>query len=322
MSAQLSVGVDLGGTFIKASLVDEKGRVVVQHKAATHPERGVDAVTSTIVDLVRQLLATQGLAQKNLNGLGVGVPGTADGARGVVLYAPNLFWRDVPIGERLSEVFALPIFVAQDTRAAAWAEYLVGEARGALSLASVTLGTGIGCGLVFEGHIFNGGLNTAGEFGHQLVALDGEACNCGRRGCLEAHAGGLAIVREARRRIPCFAEKGKRSAEEITVDAVYRLAAVGDPEARKLTDEVVRHVGTGLVNLIDLTGVEWIFLSGGISNAPRELLFDPLVEFVREHSYPGASDRVHIARSSLGDQAPAIGAALLYRSSQTVAAQA
>jgi glucokinase len=168
--------------------------------------------------------------------------------------------------------------------------------------------------MVIDGRIFHGALNTAGEFGHQIVEIEGESCNCGRHGCLEAHAGGLAIVREAQQQIPHLRDLigGNR---EVTVADVYRLAEAGNAQARQLTDRVVRYIGVGLVNLINLNSVEMICLSGGISNAPADLLLDPLIAFVRSRAYEMAATGVRICRSTLGEDAPLIGAALLHRES-------
>jgi glucokinase len=313
MSAQkLNVGVDIGGTNIKFGIVDGKGRILRQRKVATNPRSGCETILAAIVREISALLSEAALRADDVSSIGLGVPGTADSVHGTVVYAPNLFWRDVPIVAAIEPVFGIPVSIAQDTRAAAWAEYLVGSGRGLRGVAAVTLGTGIGCGMVIEGRIFHGALNTAGEFGHQIVEIDGERCNCGRHGCLEAHAGGLAIVREAEKSIPRIHEL-LRGDGEITVAGVYRLAQSGNAQARRLTDSVLRYIGVGLVNLINLNSVEMICLSGGISNAPADLLLDPLVAFVRSRAYEMAAKQVRICRSKLGEDAPLIGAALLHR---------
>lgn len=313
IASGLSVGVDIGGTNIKFGIVDEAGRIVCQKKTATDPHRGSSAMISSIVQEIGEMLRERQIARHDLISIGLGVPGTADSAKGVVVYAPNLFWRNVEIASAIHAVFGLPVFIAQDTRAAAWAEYIVGAGQGMRGIAAVTLGTGIGCGMVIDGRIFNGALNTAGEFGHQIVELDGEPCNCGRRGCLEAHAGGLAIVREARKRIAGIGELLHKDLSSITVSDVYHLAQQGNPQAQELTACVVRYIGIGLVNLVNLNSLELICISGGISNAPAELLLDPLIAFVRNRAYEAVSEKVRICRSALGENAPLIGAALLHR---------
>lgn len=315
MAEQLrNIGVDIGGTNIKIGLLDEQANILDRRSVPTRAELGPEAVMVAVSETIQAVLHENSISCSALHSIGVGVPGTADAATGTVVYAPNIFWKDVAIGPALQSTFRVPVFVAQDTRASAWAEYLVGDARGIHSLASVTLGTGVGCGLVFDGAIFHGGMNTAGEFGHQIVVFEGECCNCGRRGCLEAHAGGLAIVRLAKQRISRLAEVLGKEGAGVTVDDVYRLSVQGHAEARRLTDEVAKYVGIGLVNLINLTSVEVICLSGGISGAPRSLLLDPVVAFVRANAYDTIARRVRVCRSALGEDAPLIGASLLHRS--------
>ncbi len=310
---ELNIGVDVGGTNIKVGLLNGRGSILAQKRVATQPHLGPDAVIRILAETIDAVLLQHGTSCNMLTSMGIGVPGTADAETGTVVYAPNIFWKDVGISRQIQSRFNVPVYVAQDTRAAAWAEYLVGEAQGMRSLASVTLGTGIGCGMVFDGKIFHGAMNTAGEFGHQIVEFEGQACNCGRRGCLEAHAGGLAIVRAGRKRIPQLQQLLQKDVMELTVDDVYRLSAQGHPQARKLTEDVVRYVGIGLVNLINLNSIEVVCLSGGISNAPAALLLDPLIAFVQAHAYDMIAKRVRVCRSLLGDDAPLIGASLLYR---------
>lgn len=311
--AAFNVGIDIGGTNIKFGIVDESGKILCRKKTPTDPQRGSDAVIASIIEDVNALLHEASLRREELYSIGLGVPGTAHAATGTVVYAPNLFWKNVVIAPAIEDAFHTPVSIAQDTRAAAWAEYLVGNARGAHGIAAVTLGTGIGCGMVLDGKIFHGALNTAGEFGHQIVEMDGAACNCGRCGCLEAHAGGLAIVREAKKRIPSIATLLGKSADCIGVDDVFVLAQNGNLQAGALIDSVVRYIGVGLVNLINLTSVEMICLSGGISNAPESLLLFPLVSFVRARAYQAVAYEVKVCRSALGEDAPLIGAALLHR---------
>lgn len=319
---RFSVGVDIGGTNIKFGIVDEDGRILHQKKTETNPQRGSDAIVASITEGIEGLLRTASLKPSDVASIGLGVPGTADQATGMVVYAPNLFWRNVAVVAAIEPVFQVPVFIAQDTRAAAWAEYRVGSAKGSRGVAAVTLGTGVGCGMVLDGRVFHGALNTAGEFGHQIVEIDGEACNCGRRGCLEAHAGGLAIVREAKKRIADLDALLGKDSSGVTVSDVFWLAQQGNAAARALTDSVVRYIGIGLVNLINLTGVEAICISGGISNAPTELLIDPLTAFVKSRAYESAAEKVKLCRSSLGEDAPLIGAALLYREAENRGAHA
>jgi len=317
MSHQLlNVGVDIGGTNIKFGIIDENGKILLQKKIKTEPDRGSDVIVRSIIQGIDTILEKASLRHVDIRSVGLGVPGTADSNNGAVVYAPNLSWENVEIAKPIQQAINVPVYIVQDTRAAAWAEYLIGAGKGLRGVASVTLGTGLGCGMVFDGRIFYGALNTAGEFGHQIVELDGKLCNCGRRGCLEAYAGGLAILRDTKQRIPEVYELLQKSPSKVGVHDVYQLAQEGNAQARQLTDNVVKYIGIGLVNLINISSVELISLSGGISNAPAELLLDPLRQFIQDRAYVTIADKVRVCRSALGEDAPLIGAALLYRESQ------
>jgi glucokinase len=312
-----SVGVDIGGTNTKLGIIDEDGKILLQSKMKTQAVRGSQAVIQSIIDGIAAILRKASLQPRDIRGIGLGVPGTADSNKGVVVFAPNMFWRDVEIVRFIRNAFDIPVYIAQDTRAAAWAEYLIGVGQGLHSIASVTLGTGIGCGMVLDGKIVHGALNSAGEIGHLIVEVDGNLCNCGRRGCLEAYAGGLAIVRDAKEKLGKIFALSNKETSEIDVCDVFQLAQHGNAEARRLTDRAVKYIGIGLVNLVNVSSVELISISGGISNAAPELLLDPLREFIRDRAYEVVSHKVKICKSALGEDAPLIGAALLYRESRT-----
>jgi glucokinase len=271
----------------------------------------------SIVNGIDALLMKSAYRIEDLKSIGFGVPGTVDPESGIVIFAPNLKWRDFELVKHVHQVFEVPICITQDTRAAAWAEFLIGAGRGFSSVASVTLGTGIGCGMVLNGSIFHGALNTAGEFGHMIVELNGKPCNCGRRGCLEAHAGGLAIVHDARRLIDGISLLVQKDMADIGVEDVFRLALEGHTQAREITDRVVNYLGMGLVNLINLTSIELVTISGGISNAPDDLLMNPLLKFVQARAYELVAAKVRVCKSSLGEDAPMIGAALLHRDTES-----
>jgi glucokinase len=309
-----SIGIDLGGTNIKFCISDERGAIRSQHRIRTPTESGCDGVVASIVENIPTLLARAGLSLPAINSIGIGVPGTVDARAGIIVFAPNIFAVNVPIVDAIQRRYDLPIYLAQDTHAAAWGEYKVGAGKGCASIASVTLGTGIGCGMVIDGEIYHGALNnTVGEIGHLIVDLEGSECNCGNRGCLETIAGGLAIVRAARDSISGLGDLIGKSADSVSVEDVFELSGRGHPAARRITEDVVKYVGIGLVSLVNIMGPELVSMSGGICNAPDELLFAPLVQFVRTRAYPTIAERLKICRSPLGGDAPLIGVALLHQ---------
>ena len=309
----LNIGVDLGGTQIKFGVTNRSGRVISRHTIRTAPETGPDGIISAIAASLQVVVKRAGATVSQINSLGVGIPGTTDSRNGTVVFAPNIFWRDVEFIKKMRSLYDGRLYIAQDSRAAAWGEYVVGAGKGLSSIASITLGTGVGCGKVIDGKIFNGALNTAGEFGHQIVELEGNLCNCGRTGCLEAHAGGLAIVSEAKARIVDLNDLLHKSQSDISAKDIFDLAQQGHGEARKLTARVVRYIGIGLVNLINLNSPELISISGGIANAPSELLLEALIAFVRSRAYPAISAKVRICKSPFAEDASLVGASLLHR---------
>ena len=294
------IGVDVGGTTINIAIVTSEGNIIAKKSLKTTDylhknERMILAIVSTI----KSLLADNLIKIDDIWSIGMGFPGTVDSNKGIVVFAPNIFFENVDVRSLMQSAFDCPIYLGQDSRAAAWGEFFIGQGRKVNNMASITIGTGIGCGLIINGLLYHGAYNTAGEFGHQMMDVNGPQCNCGRRGCLETYCGGLAIVKA-----------GERIMRGLSVKDIYDLASMGNKEALFITNQVVEKLGTGIVNLVNLLSLELVTISGGISNAPEELLLNPLRKFVREHAYSAIAEKVEINRSVLGDDAPLIGAAL------------
>ena len=300
---KINIGVDVGGTTIHAGVITDDGQIIKKITSKTIVGQGSEIIIDTIIDSINVLLGTMSLAADTIGSIGIGFPGTVESSKGIVVFAPNIFFENVDVRSKIAQSFNCPIYLGQDSRAAAWAEYCVGAGTNCNNLAAITIGTGIGCGLIIDGKIFHGGYNTAGEFGHQLISPNGYPCNCGKKGCLETFSGGLAILREGK--------KIDANLNIQNVKDVYNLALQGNPGALNIADMVVVNLGIGMVNLINLMSIEMITLSGGISNAPDSLLFDPLRKFVEEHAYSTVAKRIKIEHSPLGDDAGLIGAALL-----------
>ena len=300
---KLHIGVDVGGTTINLGVVANDGRIIDKITAKTIVDQGSEIIIDTIIKNIHVLMDKMNLTPDAISSIGIGFPGTVDSSKGTVVFAPNIFFQNVDVRTKIAHAFPCPIYLGQDSRAAAWGEYRVGAGVNCKNLAAITIGTGIGCGLIVNGKIFHGGNNTAGEFGHQLIAPDGYPCNCGKQGCLETFSGGLAILREGGKMDPLLNVQ--------TVKDVYDLAVAGNEEALKITGMVVQNLGIGMVNLINLMSLEMITVSGGISNAPDSLLLDPLRKFVEARAYAAVAKKVRIVHSQLGDSAALIGAALL-----------
>ncbi|MDL2264761.1 ROK family protein [Parabacteroides sp. OttesenSCG-928-G07] len=298
---KINIGVDVGGTTINVGAVTADGRIIDKITAHTQSGRGdSEMIIESIIYNIKALLKKLDLSNNDIASIGLGFPGTVESQKGIVVFAPNIFFRNVDVKSKIAYTFNCPIYLGQDSRAAAWGEYCVGAGKNYNNIAAITIGTGIGCGLIINGMIFHGGYNTAGEFGHQLLDPNGPQCNCGRKGCLETYCAGLAIT-----------QAGKALGDNLKVKDIYQLAESGNKAALKITEQVVHSLGIGMVNLINLISLEMIAISGGISNAPDHLLLNPLREFVQKHAYSAVAQKIEIVHSSLGDNAPLIGAALL-----------
>lgn len=314
----LSIGIDVGGTKIAGGLVDEGGDIVAtarRDSPATDPQ----AMLGEILELVRELSGEQA-GDREVVGLGVAAAGFVDRDRATVLFAPNISWRDEPLRAELEAHTDLPVVVENDANAAAWGEFRFGAAHDAPDLLLVTVGTGIGGGLVSpEGHLVRGGFGLAGEVGHQRFERDGRLCGCGNRGCWEPYASGHALIRDVRREAatapeakPLVARAGGRP-EDIDGRLVTTAAQAGDPFAVRMLATLGQYLGEGLANLAAVLDPGLIVLGGGVSEA-GDLLLEPTRTSYAAH-LSAASHRpvAEIRRAALGNRAGVIGAADLAR---------
>jgi glucokinase len=308
------MGVDLGGTKVEVARVHAPGTLIERLRRPTDVKDGVDAVEDEIVAAVRELEERAGSSPA---GIGVGVAGQIEQDSGIVRFAPNLEWHDVPLQSDLSRALRLPVVVANDVRAATWGEWLHGAGQGCDDLICLFIGTGIGGGIVSGGHMLSGCSNTAGELGHIPIDLHGPECHCGNRGCLEAHAGGWAIARRAREAIAGKPEAGARLLEmaggrpdDVTAQIVAEAAHQGDPLAQKLVDEVAEALIAGATGLVNAFNPCRLILGGGVMEGMPELL-DRIDGGVRQRALAAARDPLQVLPAQLHNDAGVVGAAAL-----------
>lgn len=308
------IGIDLGGTNIKGALVSEAGEVLREESCPTHAEQGAEVVCDGIAAVINALRAEQ--ADGALGGVGLGCPGTVDDASGCVLYANNLGWTNFDLRAAVRARTGLSLRLGNDANVAALAEALVGCAKGAESAVVVTLGTGVGGGVVLGGRMLTGYTGAASELGHMVIREGGEPCTCGRRGCFEAYASATALIRETKRTMAAYPESLMHAAakENGTVDGrtAFTAAQRGDAAAQAVVDRYVEDLACGLANIVNIFFPEVIALSGGVANQ-GEALLAPLRGRVRALSYGSryAVRHTRIERCTLGYRAGVIGAALL-----------
>jgi glucokinase len=305
--------VDLGGTKIQAAVVDAAGETVAAHRTETDVEGGPSKAVADIVRCVHACVPD--LA--SVGAVGIGVAGQVDSAAGIVRSAPNLGWRDFPLGERLEQVLEVPVVVENDVRAIAWGVWQHGAGRGVDDLLVVFVGTGVGGGIVSGGQLLTGDRGVAGELGHATLVAGGRLCTCGRRGCMEAYTGGWAIAARARDAIEADPEAGQgilnaAGKRDVTAVVVSQAAADGDPLATRLLDETARYLGSGIAGLVHALNPLRIVLGGGVIDG-NPYLVDIVDEVVREETIQVFSDRLEIRASELGPRAGVIGSASLAR---------
>jgi glucokinase len=312
--ASWAVGVDLGGTKVEVGGVDAKGHLLKRMRRATEVKSGPAAIETEILDAVSELEESMGSPPV---GVGVGVAGQIEADTGVVRFAPNLDWHDVPFQADLSDALGLPVVVTNDVRAAAWGEWLHGAGRGCDDLVCVFVGTGIGGGIVSGGQVLSGCSNTAGELGHITVALDGPPCHCGNRGCLEALASGWAIAQQAQEAVAAKPDDGlvllklaNGQQEAITAEVVAQAAKEGDVLARRLLDEAVQALIAGAISLVNAFNPCRLILGGGVIEGLPEWV-EQIDQGVRQRALEAARAPLQILPAALHGDAGVVGAAAL-----------
>jgi glucokinase len=309
-----TVGVDVGGTKIEVAGIDATGSVLMRRRLATRTGEGPAVIQSEIIETVLEL---QDEAGTRPIGLGIGVAGQIEPITGTVRFAPNLDWRDVPIGKVLGDALGLPVFVTNDVRAATWGEWLHGAGRGCDDIVCLFLGTGIGGGVVSGGRMLAGCSNTAGELGHITVDLDGPLCHCGNHGCMEAMAGGWAIARSAREAVEkdpgagaLLLRKAGGHAEGINARIVSQAAVEGDPMALGILESAARALAAGAVGLVNAFNPCRLILGGGVIQG-LPWLVDRVDREVHQRALTVAAAPLQVLPSKLGNDAGVIGAAIM-----------
>ena len=301
-------GVDIGGTNIKAALVSEEGSLKIFRSMPWSVGPASDAV-ATAVRLLEDVTASE--PGHEIISCGAASAGLVDTEAGIVRLSPNLpEWRDVQLGRMLEDALKLPTTLENDANAAAYAEYVLGAARGATNAIVLTLGTGIGGGLILGGRLYRGG-GFAGEVGHTVIERDGEPCPCGNTGCLERYANAEALVNWARQSLDAGASS-TLSGEALTAKEIGRAANAGDAVALAAVREVGRALGVGLANLALTLDPDVIVLGGGVAEA-GEPLFAAACDEMARRAYGSACSLPRLVRAELGETAGVVGAALLAR---------
>ena len=300
---------------------EDGSREIAMRAQPTYVEQGaesiVDRISQMVEDVISVTIAETGAQRSDFIGVGIGAPGSSDRERGVVTLAPNLGWHDFPLRDRVSERVKLPATLDNDANCATVGEWWCGAARGGRNVVGLTIGTGIGGGLIINGQLYHGSSDVAGEVGHSSIDSTGRRCKCGNYGCLEAYASGPAIAERAREALSADASSilstmvGGRL-ERITAQTVYDAAKRGDLVARDVVRDTARFLGTGISGLLNILNPDVVVIAGGVTQA-GEALFEPLRAEVKRRAFRPAFDACRIVPGSLPGSAGVVGAVATFK---------
>ena len=311
----IAIGIDIGGTSIKGAAVDSNGRVYEKFTMPFIKGEPGEITIRKLAEIVKEYIYAQSL-EKKIVGIGIGSPGTLDIKNGIVNYANNLGWNELRVADIMHEILPYPIRLTNDANAASLGEAKFGAGKAYETIIMLTLGTGVGGGIIINGKLFEGNEGKGGELGHTVIVADGEPCTCGRNGCLEAYASATALIRETKKAM----KLNKRSlmwkicpdADMVGGKVSFEAAKNGDEAAIKVIDNYVKYLGEGILNFCNIFRPNVIVLSGGVANA-GPFLFDKLNEYIKERNYGYKSTpEVKVVPAELGYDSGKIGAAALF----------
>ncbi|HPO16609.1 MAG TPA: ROK family glucokinase [Candidatus Hydrogenedentes bacterium] len=312
--SEVIIGVDLGGTNVKTAIVSRDKKVLAKDSRPTNAEGGPEAVMNVMEQSVRELTASQGINLKDVLAVGFGAPGPMNWQTGIVYSPPNLpGWTNVPLAKLMKKRLGVRCFVDNDANVACYGEYWLGAGQGTENMAVLTLGTGVGGGVVVFGKLLRGIDGTAAELGHLKVQRDGRMCGCGSRGCLEAYASVTGMVRTAKEGF----EQGKESSlktlcggnlDKITGRMIYEAAKEGDAFAQWVFNETATWLGLGIASIVNFLNPEKVVLCGGMI-AAGDMLFNPVRETMLANTFEVPGKRCQIVPAGLGEDSGVIGCA-------------
>lgn len=312
-----SLGIDIGGTNISAGVIDSSFNIISKSRIKTNASRPYEQVFDDIVLAGRQAVETAGLNLSDMEWVGIGCPGTCNSDTGYVEYANNMGWENVPLRIDAEKAFGVPVFFDNDANAAAFGEYAAGAAKGAKNAVVITIGTGLGAGIVIDGKIYSGSNFAGAEIGHMVICEDGPLCTCGRRGCFEVFSSATALNRITKE----FMEQNSESVlhdivrqdGKISARTAFKGQRMGDDTANRIIEYYIKYLACGIANTINIFQPDILCIGGGVSNEGDALL-NPLKKQVEKNIYSKNSKKnTEIVICRLGNEAGIIGAALLGR---------
>ena len=311
------IGIDLGGTNIAAGVVSEDGKILVKDSIPTGRERDVTDIIKDMANLALKITNDAGLTPADIKSVGIGCPGTVDSEKGVVVYANNLKMDKTPVSAEFKKIFDVPVYLENDANAAAYGEYVAsGEKVGCYVF--MTLGTGVGGGIILDGKIYRGFNCAGGEIGHTSIVMDGKPCTCGRRGCFEAYASVTALIEQTKEKMAqcpdSIMHKWVKEKGKVSGRTAFDCAKQGDKAAIQVRDTYIRYVAEGMSNIINIFQPEMFVIGGGISKE-GDVLLEPIKEYVNKNDYNRYMPKTRIEIAKLFGDAGIVGAALSHAES-------
>ena len=302
------IGIDVGGTNLKAGLVSEAGEILAVSRIPlefTTPE----AFAKTLAELAQQVMLEGKVERSQIASVGMGIPGAVEG--GSILFTANIPMKNIPLEQLFRQHLDLPVALANDADCAAAAEYLFGSGKGTRDFITVTLGTGVGGGLILGGKLHTG-KSCAGEVGHMVIQVDGAACGCGRMGCWESYASATGLIRMAKEAAAANPDSKLAALPELNGQTIFTAADQGDETALAVTGRYVKYLAAGITNLVNILQPEVLAIGGGVAAAPEHLLLKPVQQYVHDFCYGRhVGHYPRIVRAQMGNDAGIIGAALI-----------
>ena len=310
------LGIDLGGTNIVAGVVDENYKIIATAKRKTNCPRPADEILDDMAAISLEAIEKAGLKKEDIEAAGVGSPGAIDPINGIVCYANNLNFFDVPMAEMLKSRTDIDFFIENDANSAAYGEFVAGAGKGTNNFIMITLGTGVGGGVIINGKIYSGSNFAGAELGHTVISMDGEMCTCGRQGCWEAYASATALIRQSKQAMIKYPDSMMWQLCNNDINAVNGITAFdamrkGDKAGKVVVDKYIEYISVGIANNINIFQPEVICIGGGISKEGDNLI-EPLKNFVEGDNYARSiKKKAEIKTATLGNDAGIIGAAYL-----------
>ncbi len=314
------VGIDLGGTNIVAGVVDEEYNIISKASTKTNCPRPEKEIADDMAKMAIEAVKNAKLTMDQIEWIGVGTPGIANSKKGIIEYSNNLGFKNTPMVKYIQESIDKPVFIENDANAAAYGEFVAGAAKGARNAVCITLGTGVGGGIIVDGKIYSGSNFAGAEIGHTVIEVDGAQCSCGRKGCFEAYSSATGLIRMTKEAMDEHPDSiMNKSADErgkVTARTSFDCMRMGDKYAKAVVDKYIKYLAAGITNTINIFQPDILCIGGGVCNEGDPLLL-PMKELVAKEVYTRNSEKnTEIVIAKLGNDAGIIGAAFLGRANQ------